>query len=74
MLLAELESLRRRVASVEAENELLKKELTGGTNSRNSSQPPSRDQKSNQAEDKAKKKHGAPQWLNTSWAYMTDFK
>lgn len=60
VLLAELESLRRRVASLEAENECLKKQLTGGTNSRNSSQPPSRDQKSNQPSDKAKKKHGAP--------------
>jgi transposase len=60
VLLAELESLRRRVASLEAENERLKKLLTGGTNSRNSSQPPSRDQKSNQPSDKSKKKQGAP--------------
>lgn len=60
VLLAELGSLRRRVASLEAENQRLKKQLTGGTNSRNSSQPPSRDQKSNQPSDKAKKKHGAP--------------
>lgn len=60
VLLTELEALRQRVASLEAENERLKKQLTGGTNSRNSSQPPSRDQKSNQPSDKAKKKHGPP--------------
>lgn len=59
VLLAELESLRRRVVSLEAENERLKKQLVGGTNSRNSSTPPSRDQKANQPEDKVKKKHGA---------------
>ena len=51
-LLAEFELLRQRVANLEAENELLKQQLTGSTNSRNSSQPPSRDQKSNQAQDK----------------------
>jgi transposase len=60
VLLAELESLRQRVALLEAENERLKKQLTGGTNSRNSSQPPSRDQKPNQSADRAKKKHGPP--------------
>ena len=31
------------------------------TNSKNSSQPPSRDQKSNQAKDKRRHKHGPPQ-------------
>lgn len=60
LLLAELESLRSRVAALEAENDRLKKQLTGGTNSRNSSQPPSRDQKPNQPENKGGKKHGPP--------------
>jgi cell division septum initiation protein DivIVA len=46
-LLEDFESLRQRVASLEAENERLKQQLTGSTNSRNSSQPPSRDQKTN---------------------------
>jgi transposase len=59
-LLAEFESLRQRVANLEAENERLKQQLTGSTNSRNSSQPPSRDQKPNQPPDKPKKKHGPP--------------
>jgi len=59
-LLAEFESLRQRVANLEAENERLKQQLTGSTNSRNSSQPPSRDQKPNQPSDKPKKKHGPP--------------
>jgi transposase len=59
-LLAEFESLRQRVAHLEAENERLKQQLTGSTNSRNSSQPPSRDQKTNQPSDKPKKKHGPP--------------
>jgi cell shape-determining protein MreC len=47
-LLVELESLRQRVAGLEAENELLRQRLNKSTNSRNSSQPPSRDHKSNQ--------------------------
>ena len=59
-LLAEFELLRQRVAHLEAENECLKQQLTGSTNSRNSSQPPSRDQKPNQLPDKPKKKHGPP--------------
>ena len=59
-LLAEFELLRQRVAHLEAENERLKQQLTGSTNSRNSSQPPSRDQKTNQPPDKTKKKHGPP--------------
>lgn len=46
-LLPEFELLRQRVANLEAENERLKQQLTGSTNSRNSSQPPSRDQKPN---------------------------
>lgn len=58
-LLAEFELLGQRVTRLEAENEQLKQQLIGKTNSRNSSQPPSRDQKSNQPETKAKKKHGA---------------
>lgn len=59
-LLIEFELLRQRVAHLEAENELLKQQLTGKPNSRNSSQPPSRDQKSNQPSDKPKNKQGAP--------------
>lgn len=58
-LLAEFESLRQRVADLEAENERLRQQLTGSTNSRNSSQPPSRDQKSNQPE-KKRRQHGPP--------------
>lgn len=59
VLLVELESLRRRVALLEIENEQLKKQLAGSSNSRNSSKPPSSDQKSNQPENKARKKLGA---------------
>jgi transposase len=58
-LLPEFELLRQRVANLEAENERLKQQLTGSTNSRNSSQPPSRDQKTNQAK-KKRRKHGPP--------------
>lgn len=58
-LLAEFESLRQRVANLEAENERLKQQLSKSTNSRNSSQPPSRDQKSNQPQ-KKRRKHGPP--------------
>jgi transposase len=58
-LLAELESLRQRVADLEAENERLKQRLDKFTNSRNSSQPPSRDQKTNKAE-KKRRKQGPP--------------
>ena len=57
-LLPEFESLRRRVADLEAENRLLKQQLNKNTNSRNSSQPPSRDQKVNQPE-KTPRKQGA---------------
>lgn len=59
-LLAEFELLRQRVAKLEAENERLQQQLTGSRNSHNSSQPPSRDQKTNQPEDKPQKKHGPP--------------
>jgi Family of unknown function (DUF6444) len=58
-LLAEFESLRQRVANLEAENERLKQQLTGSTNSRNSSQPPSRDQKTDQPE-KKRRQYGPP--------------
>ena len=57
-LMAKFELLSQRVASLETENERLKRQLTGLTNSRNSSQPPSRDQKTNQPEKKTRK-HGA---------------
>jgi transposase len=55
-LLAEVELLRQRVHELEAENERLKQQ---STNSSNSSQPPSRDQKINQPEKKPRK-HGPP--------------
>src|SRR5215207_6231397 len=58
-LLVEFESLRQRVANLEAENERLKQQLTGSTNSRNSSQPPSRDRKTDQPEKKSRR-HGPP--------------
>jgi transposase len=58
-LLAEFELLRQRVANLEAENERLKQQLTGSANSHNSSQPPARDQKTNQPE-KKRRKHGPP--------------
>lgn len=58
-LLAEFESLRQRVANLEAENERLRQQLNKNTNSRNSSQPPSRDQKVNQPE-KKQSKQGPP--------------
>ena len=58
-LLVEFELLRQRVAYLEAENERLKQQLTGSTNSGNSSQPPSRDQKTNQPE-KKRRQHGPP--------------
>lgn len=57
-LLPEFELLRQRVANLEAENESLKQQLTGSTNSRNSSQPPSRDQKPNLPPGKTKKNTG----------------
>jgi transposase len=58
-LLAEFETLRQRVAALEAENERLKQQLNKSANSRNSSQPPSRDQKTNQPQ-KKHRKHGPP--------------
>jgi transposase len=58
-LLTEFALLRQRVANLEAENQRLKQQPTGSTNSRNSSQPPSRDQKSNPPE-KKRRKHGPP--------------
>lgn len=58
-LLAEFDALRQRLADLEAENERLKQQLNKSTNSRNSSQPPSRDQKTNKAE-KKRRKHGPP--------------
>jgi transposase len=59
VLLAEFELLRQRVANLEAENKRLKQQPAGSTNSRNSSQPPSRDRKPNQPEKKGRK-HGPP--------------
>jgi transposase len=58
-LLTEFESLRQRVADLEAENERLQQQLNKSTNSRNSSPPPSRDQKVNQPE-KTPRKPGPP--------------
>lgn len=55
-LLAEVDSLRQRVAELEVENERLKRQ---SPNSDNSSQPPSRDQKANRPE-KKRRKHGPP--------------
>ena len=59
MLMAELDALRKRVADLEAENERLKQRLDKSANSSNSSQPPSRDQKTNRVE-KKRRKHGPP--------------
>jgi transposase len=56
-LVAEVERLRQRVEELEAEIERLKNQTP---NSRNSSQPPSRDQKVNQPPKKKRKKHGPP--------------
>lgn len=58
-LLPEFALLRQRVADLEAENKRLKQQLDKATNSRNSSQPPSRDQKANQAEPQPRK-YGPP--------------
>lgn len=58
-LLADFDALFKRVADLEAENERLKQRLDKSTNSRNSSQPPSRDQKTNQPQ-KKRRKHGPP--------------
>ena len=57
--LAEFAELRRRVAELETENLRLKQQLGSGSNSRNSSQPPSRDQKANPPPQK-KRQHGPP--------------
>jgi transposase len=58
-LLADFDALLKRVADLEAENERLKQRLDKSANSRNSSQPPSRDQKTNQPQ-KKRRKHGPP--------------
>ncbi len=55
-LLSVIEQQQERIAALEAE---LEKRPPAAT-SRNSSTPPSRDQKPNQPENKAKKKHGPP--------------
>src|SRR6266536_1774744 len=52
-----LERLKQRVEELEAENERLKNR---SANSRNSSQPPSRDQKVNRPPKKKRKKRGTP--------------
>ena len=57
LLLARVESLEKEVQMLREENERLKRPKP---NSRNSSQPPSRDQKSNSPADRPKKKHGPP--------------
>jgi transposase len=59
VLLPEFEALRLRVAQLEAENAELKQRLDKSTNSSNSSQPPSRDQKMNQAQP-PRRKPGPP--------------
>ncbi len=58
-LLADFDALLKRVAELEAENGRLKQRLDKSANSRNSSQPPSRDQKTNKVE-KKRRKHGPP--------------
>ena len=61
---AQLEALREIVVQLQADNEALKLKLEKGkkppTNSSNSSQPPSRDQKSNPPADRKKHRHGPP--------------
>ena len=63
-LVALVKALIARVECLEEENRLLKAEIESlkqpPANSRNSSQPPSRDQKSNQGTDKPKQKQGPP--------------
>ena len=53
--LAEFDALLKRVEDLEAENERLKQRVDESSNSRNSSQPPSRDQKTNKGEKKHRK-------------------
>ena len=57
LLLARVESLEKEVQMLREENERLKRPKP---NSRNSSQPPSRDQKPNSSNDQPRKKHGSP--------------
>jgi transposase len=61
---AKLEALREIVVQLKADNEALKLKLEKGkkppTNSSNSSQPPSRDQKPNLPEKRKKHRHGPP--------------
>ena len=74
-LVPELEALCQRVAQLEAENERLQQQLDKATNSRNSSQPPSRDQKVNPAPGKTTKKPGPPfghQKLARPWVAHPD--
>ena len=56
--------LLARVEALEKENQLLREEIERlkrpKPNSRNSSQPPSRDQKTNSSNDQSKKRHGPP--------------
>lgn len=73
-MLAKVESLERRVAELEAENGQLRQQLDKNSNSRNSSQPPARDQKSNQPADKTRKKHGPPYGHQKYWRPLVDKK
>jgi transposase len=61
---AQLEAMREIVVQLKADNEALKLKLEKGkkppTNSSNSSQPPSRDQKTNLPEKRKKHRHGPP--------------
>jgi transposase len=61
---AQLEVLQATIAQLKADNEALKMKLEKGkkppTNSNNSSQPPSRDQKPNQPKERKKHRHGPP--------------
>jgi len=61
---AQLEASQEIIAQLQADIEALKLKLEKGkrpsTNSNNSSQPPSRDQKSNAPKDRRKRRHGPP--------------
>jgi hypothetical protein len=59
VLLAQLAELRQRVTDLEAED-LRLKQLARSSNSRNSSQPPSRDQKAHAPRQKKRRRHGPP--------------